>query len=101
MKKVKLGFYALKFNSVALCRGASLIVIHGKSTLRELAPVSKGHVYHKVYLHHVLEGLALGAEYDFDTPAFNVLKKHIDLDDLTHHIQSEIKPIFHRIKLAI
>ncbi|EGR0791361.1 hypothetical protein EWS92_23355 [Vibrio vulnificus] len=44
MKKVKLGFYAVKFGSVALCHGASLVVTHDKSTLRELAPVNKGHL---------------------------------------------------------
>ncbi|WP_257971609.1 hypothetical protein [Vibrio parahaemolyticus] len=44
MKKVKLGFYAVKFGSVALCHGASLVVTHDKSTLQELA-VNKGHVY--------------------------------------------------------
>ncbi|UJW92807.1 hypothetical protein [Vibrio parahaemolyticus] len=42
MKKVKLGFYAVKFGSVALCHGASLVVTHDKSTLRELAPANKG-----------------------------------------------------------
>ncbi|MCU8168293.1 hypothetical protein M2H12_21630 [Vibrio vulnificus] len=101
MKKVKLGFYAVKFGSVALCHGASLVVTHDKSTLRELAPVNKGHVYQTVYLHHVLDGLALGAEYDFDTPAFNVLKEHIDLNEFTHHVLDEAEPAFHRTKLAV
>ncbi|UQV24865.1 hypothetical protein [Vibrio sp. J383] len=89
MKKVKLGFYAVKFGPVALCHGASLVVTHDKSTLRELAPVNKDHVYQTVYLHHVLDGLALGAEYDFDTPAFTVIKEHIDLNEFTHYVLDE------------
>ncbi|HAT8544104.1 hypothetical protein [Vibrio vulnificus] len=49
MKKVKLGFYAVKFGSVALCHGASLVVTHDKSTLRELAPVNKGQHQDRVF----------------------------------------------------
>ncbi|KIF46862.1 hypothetical protein [Vibrio owensii] len=97
MKKVKLGFYAVKFGSVALCHGASLVVTHDKSTLRELAPVCKGHVNHTVYLQHV----SLGAEYDFDAPAFNVLKEHIELNKFTPCVLDEVEPIFHRVKLAV
>ncbi len=100
MKTVKLGFYAVKFSSVALCHGTSLVVTHDKSTLRELTPVNKGHVYQTVYLHHVLDALALGAEYDFDMPAVNVLKEHIDLNAFAHHILDEAEPTFHRAKLA-
>nr|BAX56751.1 hypothetical protein [Vibrio parahaemolyticus]BAX57011.1 hypothetical protein [Vibrio parahaemolyticus] len=51
-------------------------------------------------MHHVLDDLALGAEYDFDTPAFNVLKEHIELNKFTHHVLDEAEPIFHREKLA-
>ncbi len=86
-----------------LCRALPRRILgcsHDKSTLRELAPVNKGHVYQTVYLHHVLDALALGAEYDFDTPAFNVLKEHIDLNKLTHHVLDEAEPTFHRVKLA-
>lgn len=64
MKKVRLGFYAVKFGSVALCHGTSLVVTHDKNTLRALAPINQGHVYQTVYLHHVLDALALGAKYD-------------------------------------
>tara|TARA_B100001059_G_scaffold227961_1_gene258429 strand:+ start:2402 stop:2728 length:327 start_codon:yes stop_codon:yes gene_type:complete len=97
MKKVRLGFYAVKFGSVALCHGTSLVVTYDKSTLRALAPVKQGHVYQTVYLHHVLDALALGAEYDFDTPAFNLLKEHIDLAPFSHLILDEAEPTFHRI----
>ncbi|POB47021.1 hypothetical protein [Vibrio vulnificus] len=101
MKKVRLGFYAVKFGSVALCHGTSLVVTYDKSTLRALAPVNQGHVYQTVYLHHVLDALALGAEYDFDTPPFNLLKEHIELEQFSHLILDETEPTFHRIKLAI
>ncbi|HAS6212762.1 TPA: hypothetical protein I7185_20835 [Vibrio vulnificus] len=63
MKKVKLGFYAVKFGSVALCHGASLVVTHDKSTLRELAPVNKGQPASRQSIHfsslHLLAALNL------------------------------------------
>ncbi len=100
MKKVKLGFYAIKYGSGALCHGSSLVVTHDKNILRELAPATKGHTYQSVYLHHVLEALALGAEYNFDTSAFNMLSEHIELNQYTHTILNETEPTFHRIKMS-
>ncbi|WP_230732551.1 hypothetical protein [Vibrio parahaemolyticus] len=47
-----------------------------------------------------MDALTLGAEYDFDTPAFNVLKEHIDLNKFTHHVLDETEPTFQRVKLA-
>ncbi|WP_253805380.1 hypothetical protein [Vibrio mediterranei] len=65
-----------------------------------MATVNKGHIYQTVYLHHVLDALVLGAEYDCDTPAFNLLKEHIDFNEFSHHILDDEKPLFHHVKLA-
>ncbi|MBE3902314.1 hypothetical protein HJ158_24995 [Vibrio parahaemolyticus] len=43
-----------------------------------------------------LYGLALGAEYDFDMPAF----EHIELNKFTPHVLDEAEPTFHRVKLT-
>ena len=45
------------------------------------------------YLHHTLDGLTLGAEYDFDT---SVLKKHINLNEFTLHVLvlDEVEPTY-------
>ena len=99
MKKVKLGFFSVKNGVDALCHGSSLVVTHEQATLRLLAPPNKGNVYRNVYLHDTLEGFAYGGEYDFDTPAFKVLKQHIDLNDFNYTIYDDVHPTFHRLKL--
>ena len=79
MKKVRLGFYVVKFDSGALCHGTSLVVIHDKSTLRTLALINQEHVYQTVYL----------------------LKEHAELKQFSPLILDEAEPTFNRIKQAI
>ncbi len=58
------------------------------------------HEKSKTRLSRSLPRRILGAEYDFDTPAFNVLKEHIELNKFTPHVLDEAEPTFHRVKLA-
>ena len=101
MEKVRFGFYTVKFGSVALCHGTSLVTTYDKNTLRALAPVNQGHVYQTVYLHHLMDALALRAEYDFDETAFNLLKEHIELKQFFPLILDDTETTFHRINLAV
>ncbi|EJG1646022.1 hypothetical protein LCE44_27415 [Vibrio harveyi] len=86
MKKVKLGFYAVKFGPVALCHGASLVVTHDKSTLRELAPVNKDHVYQTVVLENAVVKAISFVAYSCGTFSF----ARLSLLNRTHPFKSQI-----------